>query len=99
MFSFEERDDQNHLTGWSQEQVNPGLNTSCQRSPSLGQKKKKVIEKEGRSENGLLGTHPRQSGKLFAASSEFTFSVISYNEDQTLLLKDRTSIWATYANP
>ena len=36
MFIFEEHDDQSHLIRWIQEQDNPGLNTSCQRCPTLG---------------------------------------------------------------
>ena len=40
----------------------------------------KKSKEEGTSkENGLLGIDPRQSKKLFAASSEFTFFGISYN--------------------
>ena len=61
----------NYLTRWSQEQVNSAQNISCQRSSQSWAKgyqnqkgRDKEKEEERSKENGLLGTHPRQSEKL-----------------------------------
>ena len=61
----------NYLTRWSQEQVNSAQNISCQRSSQSQAKgyqnqkgRDKEKEEERSKENGLLGTHPRQSEKL-----------------------------------